>query len=278
MIRAAVSGALVATLIALTPVQAWCGGGIFRRSSCFRGHCVQKAAIVEQVVVDPIYQQPAAPIVIQNNYPPAANLGSTIYGYEAQQYGYNPFQVDPGEILREAARLTEASQKLTQEGLGVYQALGQDALAHAALSDQLRARAELIKATEPANLVQQYRLQQQQVQALQSSQTIILKPDGKGGYSVSLSGTSLPEEVGEQNPQSVPAGMGVLSAKCAQCHTGGESKGGFTMFNPDGSLVELTDIQKTKIVSLASNGLMPPPPAAQLSDGELQSVVQLLSQ
>lgn len=275
MIRAAVSGALVATLIALTPVQAWCGGGIFRRSSCFRGHCVQKAAIVEQVVVDPIYQQPAAPIVIQNNYPPAANLGSTIYGYEAQQYGYNPFQVDPGEILREAARLTEASQKLTQEGLGVYQALGQDALAHAALSDQLRARAELIKATEPANLVQQYRLQQQQVQALQSSQTIILKPDGKGGYTVSLASDATDSAV---DTQPVSQGSSVLSAKCAQCHTGGESKGGFTMFSPEGSLVELTDIQKTKIVSLASNGLMPPPPTAQLSDGELQAVVQLLSQ
>lgn len=271
MIRAAISGVLVACLIALTPVQAWCGGGIFRRSSCFRGHCVQKAAIVEKVIVDPIYQAPAAPIVIQNNYPPSANLGSTIYGYEAQNYGYNPFQVDPSEILREAARLTETSQKLTQEGLNVYQALGQDALAHAALSDQLRARAELIKATEPANLVQQYR--QQQVQ--QSSQTIVLKPDGKGGYTVSLA--SAATDIAEET-QPVSAGLSVLSAKCAQCHTGGESKGGFAMFAPDGSLVDLTDIQKTKIVSLASNGLMPPPPAAQLSDGELQAVVQLLSQ
>lgn len=277
---------VIGLLLVALPSQALAGGGIFRlRSTCGRGICHQP--VVKQAFVQPVvaYQQQAAPIVIQNNFPAANAQGSTLYGYTQPQV-YNPFVVDPNTLLREAAALTSASQKLTADALGLYDRLGSDALTYAAQNDQLRARAELLRSSLP--------LTEGNAAALTAgsqSQSITLTPDGKGGWKVDVNSTTSGATTGNQQtapqphgdtptpPVPTSAGLDVLQARCAKCHTGSNSKGDFVMFDDSGVFnPAMSNFDKEKIISVSNSGLMPPKPAAILTETELAAVITFLRQ
>lgn len=266
----------------VVPSMAQAGGGIFRRSS---SHCApvvhDKAIVVDQAVA---FAQPyvaPAPVTIVNNYPPAPATVQSVYGYSyggvgAQPLQYNPFQVDPSEILREAARLTDRSQNLAGESLRVYQQLGTDAMAQAGMVAQLQARAALIESSKPV-VTESVRTEirsdfSAERQAMTQGQTICLVPDGQGGYRVEIGGQA------QAGPSPAEEGLAVLQSRCASCHTGSGSQGGFTMFNDDGSLLQLTGEQKGKILSLTNFGVMPPKTNAngqsipELTENELAAV------
>jgi len=274
---------LLACILVLLPSSLMADGGIFRRQAT---HCVphqvrqvqQEVVIAEQLVAVPqqfVYPQ-AAPVQIINNYPPA-NVNS-VYGYP-QQLQYNPFQVDPAEILREAARLTDRSQSLTSESLKVYQQLGTDAMGQAGLVAQLQARAALIDSTRPIVTQQSTTVISGGDTSLSSQrsvtedETICLVPVGDGTYRLVRGGSqpSLQEEGGNE-------GLMVLRSRCASCHTGDSANAQFKMFESDGSVVAFTDTQKGKIMSSIRFNAMPPATNAagesvpELTDVELAAI------
>lgn len=279
---------LMAIVVTIVPTVAQAGGGLFRRSS---SHCAPVVHHDHAVVVDEaaVIAQPytTGPIIVQNNYPPIPATIQSVYGYSfgpgqglPQQLGYNPFQVDPNELLREAARLTDRSQNLASESLQIYQRLGTDALGQAGLVAQLQARTALLESSKPV-ITQEQRLEVRsssagEPQAQTAGEMICLVPDGQGGY-----------RIVQGQPPSEPAsaadseGVKVLQSRCAACHTGAGSQGGFKLFNDDGSMVDLSSEQRAKILSLTKFGVMPPAQdgagnaIAELSDVE-QAAIQLL--
>lgn len=52
--------------------------------------------------------------------------------------------------------------------------------------------------------------------------------------------------------------LGILTNRCASCHTGGSSKGSFRIFNEPGILAPLTRAQKSFISTAADTAFMPP--------------------
>lgn len=52
--------------------------------------------------------------------------------------------------------------------------------------------------------------------------------------------------------------VGILTNRCASCHTGSGSKGGFTIFSSAGVLAPLTRAQKSFISTAADTAFMPP--------------------
>lgn len=279
---------LLAMVMAIVPTMAQAGGGLFRRSTV--SHCAPVVHHDKAVVVDQAFalaQPYAAPIIVQNNYPPVPATIQSVYGYSyapgqalPQALGYNPFQADPSEILREAARLTDRSQNLASESLQVYQRLGTDALGQAGLVAQLQARAALIESSKPV-VTQEQSLEVRtssagsQPQAQTAGGMICLVPDGRGGYRIVQGGDAAP------SPAEGLEGVKVLQTRCASCHTGSGSQGGFKMFEDDGSMVQFNQDQKAKILSLTKFGVMPPAQDAagnsipQLSDVEV-AAIQLL--
>ena len=281
----------LALVMAIVPAMAQASGGILRRSS---SHCApvvshNKAVIVDQAAVFAQPYVPSAPIIVQNNYPPVPATIQSVYGYSygpgqalPQQLGYNPFQVDPNQLLREAARLTDRSQNLASESLQVYQRLGTDALGQAGLVAQLQARAALIESSKPV-VTQELRSEirtssageQPQAQVDQSGM-ICLVPDGRGGYRIVQGG--VPSLLAGE---AASEGVSVLQSRCAACHTGSGSQGGFRLFDDAGQLVNLTNEQKQKVVNLTRQGVMPPQADAagnaipELSDVEM-AAIQLL--
>jgi mono/diheme cytochrome c family protein len=252
-------------------------------------HHVQAVGVAPVIAqqVAPIYAAPAAPIIVQNNYPPAPQgLGSTIYGYAADPLGAqalrgNPYQIDPSQILREAARLTDSSQQLTREALGVYQTLGADALGLAAQTEQLRARAALIEASKPdplpASITSQQ--QQQQVQRLSSGgQTICITPDGAGGFTIRVEGetaTAQQPQMSQPVADGIPAGVRVLQARCASCHTGPNGKGGLNLFSDATTFAGADQALADKILESVRSGAMPPATNAAGEQLQLLSETEL---
>lgn len=275
---------MLSVVLVAVPTMAQAGGGLFRRSSV--SHCApvhNKAIVVDQAVAFAQPYVPAAPVTIVNNYPPAPATVQSVYGYSyggvgAQPLQYNPFQVDPSEILREAARLTDRSQNLAGESLRVYQQLGTDAMSQAGMVAQLQARAALIESSKPVVTQESRTIVTQGFSAERNSQAqtapsgmICLVPDGQGGYRIVQGGQP-------QVPQAGNEGLSVLQSRCAACHTGSQSQGGFQLFDDGGQLVSLTQEQKGKILSLTAMGAMPPAqnangqPIPELTDDELAAV------
>ena len=257
-------------------------GGIFRRQQAVCHPHQQRRVVVDNVVEvqQAAYVPQAAPIIVQNNFPPVPATVSSIYGYQshAQGLNYNPFQVDPSEILREAARLTDRSQNLTSESLRVYQQLGTDALGQAGLVAQLQARTALIEASRPVVVESQsVSVQTQSHTAPQalvgSSQVICLVPNGDGTYRIQVgegSQASLPEE-------GVSEGAQILMNKCVGCHSGPDAEAGFVMSDDQG-LVAFNPEQRTKILTSIKLNAMPPTtnsagePLPELSDTEVAAI------
>lgn len=211
----------------------------------------------------------AAPIIVQNNFAaPPAGLGTTVYGYSAAPLGKNaaPYRVDPTAIMREAARQTELSQQLMRESVSVYRTLGTDAIGLAALQEQtaqLRARAELISATEPAEFVQQAPAPAA-VQRLQSgSQTICITPDGSGGFRIHFEGAPAvaPETPATAPPNDaasdVPNAVKILHQHCAACHTGSAAKGGVELFADSATFIEPDQATAARVLESVRSGSMP---------------------
>lgn len=261
-------------------------GQLLRRNShsshSSHAQCAPQAVVVQDdvLVLDQqqfIPYQNQSPIIIQNNYPPVPQNISSLYGYAPQQLGYNPFQVDPAEMLREAARLADRQSQLQSETIKVYQQLGTDALGQAGLIAQLQARAALIDSTRPVvtqSLSTQITTGQvQQPQAMSQDQTICLIPDGQGGYRVQIGGqpsSSLPAENGSVE------GLGILQTRCASCHTGSSEKGGgFALFLDDGTMRQLSETEKDRTLTLTRLGVMPQG-SDPLSDTEYAALQLLL--
>ena len=273
-VRSALSAApKVTALVVLTVIgfvlsqQATAGGGRFfgRQNfrSCSTGHCVPNHSFHHNNHVAPSNIQAN---FIQNNFPPA--VGSTLYGYPqaySQPLTYNPFQVDPNAVLREVARANESTKELYQEGIQAYTDLGSQAFSLAAQNDQLRARAELLRASEPQPLTQPqtqpYR-EQLNTQSFSAGQTITIGPDGHGGLKITVG-----EAASHTETSSAPSPSGasiqseaiaVMQNRCASCHTGSSSKGGFAMFDGRGQLANLTSNDSAEILKKVNLGLMPP--------------------
>ncbi len=253
---------VLAALVVGDAIASIAEGQLFRRRRC--NVKVNRVAFVEAVAV-PVQ---TAPIVIQNNYPaPLAAQGGTVYGYNQVSSGYNPFSVDPAAILRDAARLAEGQQEVTREFMGVYEKVSTDALRLSAINDQLRARAELIESTNP----------NQSTSTLTTNQTITLTPDGRGNFSLS---------VGQQQPQQqqpsltephgvkfdASEGLSVMENKCAACHTGSGSEGGFMMFLDSGEPATLDAEARKKIIAETNLGTMPKKPAEPLTAEEFIAI------
>lgn len=234
--------------------------------------------VLDQQQFIPVQQ---SPIIIQNNYPPVPQTVSSVYGYQQLGAGYNPFTVDPAEMLREAARLADRQADLQTESLRVYQQLGSDALGQAGMIAQLQARAALIESTKPIvtqSLTTQVTgsLTAPQRSSLPTDQTICLIPDGNGGYKVQIGGApSLPAENHGDAMGGGSEGLAVVKTRCASCHTGASTNGGgFALFDEVGNLRELTPQEKDRTILLTKLGVMPQG-SEPLTDVEF-AAVQLL--
>jgi mono/diheme cytochrome c family protein len=234
-----------------------------------------------------------------------AGLAGTVYGYQAepQPLRANPYQLDPGAMLREAARLTDSSQALTAQSLKVYERFGVDALAITAQNEQLRARAALIDATAPGALPLTQRPAQAQAQSINAGgATICIEPDGSGGFVIRVQPTAdaaagpvppTPETPAEEPTVNVlpappavtadlPEGVRTLSTRCASCHTGADAKGGLALFADAHTLNAIDEPLAEKILSEALAGRMPPQtnaagqPIPTLTDRELATLQLLL--
>jgi len=308
--------AIVAALLALlvTPDDSLAGGGLgSRRLVCGPVRCAPHVAhvahaaplaivdhSVAQLVAAPQVAYPATPIIVQNNYPAAPiGIGSTVYGYAdpaTAALQAAPYRVDPAQILREAARLTDGSQALTREALTVYRELGTDALGVAAQAELLRAQAALIEATKPDPLptggLVPSQLRSQTAQRLVSGgQTICITPDGAGGFSIRVEpGALTAEELPSPAPATdaaastddVPPGVRVLQSRCASCHTGAAAKGGLILFTDPETFAGVDRATADRILDSVRSGAMPPPTNAAgaalqpLSDVELAQLQILL--
>ena len=266
--------AIVAALLALlvTPDDSLAGGGLgSRRLVCGPVRCAPHVAhvahaaplaivdhSVAQLVAAPQVAYPATPIIVQNNYPAAPiGIGSTVYGYAdpaTAALQAAPYRVDPAQILREAARLTDGSQALTREALTVYRELGTDALGVAA-------------------------------------QAVCITPDGAGGFSIRVEpGALTAEELPSPAPATdaaastddVPPGVRVLQSRCASCHTGAAAKGGLILFTDPETFAGVDRATADRILDSVRSGAMPPPTNAAgaalqpLSDVELAQLQILL--
>jgi mono/diheme cytochrome c family protein len=303
--------ALLATLVA--PDDSLAGGGLgSRRLVCGPVRCAPHVAhaaplaivdhAVAQVIAAPQIAYPAAPIIVQNNYPAAPiGIGSTVYGYAdpaTAALQAAPYRVDPAQILREAARLTDGSQQLTREALTVYRELGTDALGVAAQAELLRAQAALIEATKPDPLptggLVPAQLQTGSPQRLVSGgQTICITPDGAGGFSIRVepgTSASTPEQLpapaathdAAAATDEVPPGVRVLQSRCAACHTGAAAKGGLVLFTDPETFAGVDRATADRILESVRSGAMPPPKNAAgealqpLTDVELAQLQILL--
>lgn len=304
MTRAFFVVAIVAALLVACVDPTLADGFRRRRVVCNSTYCPPAVVAVDHfaqdvaIVADVFQEPPASAIVVQNNYNGAPlNLGSTIYGYAADPLrsplASNPYQVDPGSVLREAARLADRSAALTSETVTAYQTLGTLALQSGAQADtiraqteQLRAQAELIRAATPQAIQAAPILapQVQQVQRLTSgSQTICIEPDGRGGFSIRVEGsqaeaTHAPEaEVDSSN--SVPLGVRVLQQRCASCHNESNAKGELSLFSADLSTLSAIDEDlAARILDRTQAGSMPPQPEPELTRRELAALELLLAQ
>lgn len=257
---------------------------------------------VAPVLAAPAYAAPSAPLVQNHFYGQAPLLGSTVYGYSsnpAVEPLRQAYQVDPAAVLREAALLARQSQEYARENVAAYSQLGGLAITAAgtaaelqAQTDQLRARADLIAATSPPpGTVAAFTApttQAHQVQRLVSGgQTICITPDGSGGFSIRVEGSSSSsssmQSSSSSSPTSEPAaqpysqGLAVLKTRCASCHSGENAKGSLTLFDAGGNFLGLTADQAADVLASVESGRMPKPPAAQLTDTELAALTLLLS-
>jgi len=256
----------------------------------------------QQVAPLVAYPQPllATPLAYPQPLVAPAGLSGTLYGYAAppapQHLQANPYRLEPGEMLRDAARLTESAQALAGRSLEVYQRFGVDALAIQAETEQLRARAALIDATRPqspaALTTSHDRSSSQAITA--GGATICIEPDGQGGFVIRVvpsresAAAATPEPIepieAEASPPSadVPEGVRTLAARCASCHTGDTAKGGLVLFADEHTLNPIDSETAGRLLTEALAGRMPPTTNAAgaaippLTDRELATLRLLL--
>lgn len=213
MLRFAV--AFLLALIVADSADACTRCGFFGRRCRFAHQVVAPVVVATPVIVEevPVVQQPQT-LVIQNNYNTPngsaaaliAQPGNTVYGL---QQAAQPYQLDPQDVLRQAAALTRGAQELAQQGLTGYQ--------------QTASLALTLNATQPAlaaaiQAPQAYTAPQQPV-----SQSITLRQGGDGRWQLDVGGsgqvgaTSKPQDV--EAPTIRPnASQSLVAKHCASCH------------------------------------------------------------
>jgi hypothetical protein len=265
------------------------------------GEIVCPQTVFQHQHAAPVY---AAPVLAQPYaYAPAlvapATQAGTVYGYTAEPLRANTYQIDPAQIVREAARLADGSQALARQSLEVYSRFGSDTLGIAAETEQLRARAALIEATRPGGdgLVAPIRADSRAQSITAGGATICIEPDGAGGFTIRVSPqassiaepptSSSPsppsaEPIDTPAPGDVPEGVRTLAAKCASCHTAPNAKGGLELFADSSTLNPIDSTLAKNILSQALAGTMPPTtdsagrPLEPLSDREIATLRLLL--
>lgn len=241
---------------------------------CPQVHLPQQLHVAPQVAAPVVYPQPllAAPLAYPQQLVAPAGLAGTVYGYAAQPIAQplqaNPYRLDPGEMLRDAARLTESAQSLAGRSLDVYQRFGVDALAIQAETEQLRARAALIDATRPQSPAALTTDHGQAQRLSVGGASICVEPDGRGGFLIRVvpAGDSpATESIPQPQPPSaatsddqVPEGVRTLAARCASCHTGDTAKGGLQLFADANTLNPIDAETAQAILTEALTGRMPP--------------------
>lgn len=164
--------------------------GLFGRR-CRFAHQVAVPVFVETpVIVQDVAAAAPSTLVIQNNYNAPngaaaaliAQPGNTVYGL---QQAAQPYQLDPQDVLRQAAALTKGAQELAQQGLQGYQ--------------QTASLALTLNATQPAlqaaiQAPQAYTAPQQPI-----SQSITLRQGGDGRWQLDVGGTEKPQGAAESD-------------------------------------------------------------------------------
>lgn len=154
---------------------------------------------------------------------PIAAQGQSVYAYSLAAQAYS---VDPAAVLAQAARLTTNAQALSSDGLAGYSALAQ---------------AQLAGQVEVAKVLAQGQTATAALLAAKGADTPASPPATFSFRATVESGGKLkvePLDGPSVSALSVPAEAsftGVLSTRCAACHTGATAKGGLDLSAP-GSL------------------------------------------
>lgn len=269
-------------LIALAIALAWTAttdAQLFRRNVNYGGSCysypVAKKAYIP--VANNFDDDDGDTIIINNNIPgPIGGTGQTLYGYEqpqnySQVYQFQSqqlYSLDPSQLMREAARLTDNAGNLHSQALIGFQTSA-DQLAKSALDNQKLALAsnmlEKLGLNQPltgvSGVVQNTTInrgtQTQNLnsgssggQSLPAGACLRICPDGNGGLMISIDQGGQASSAGGFNHP----GMGIFQAKCLQCHGAGSN---IPFIDQSGAL-SIDGGMRDKIINMARSGQMPP--------------------
>lgn len=196
------------------------------RCGLFGNRCrfVQSHVVESHVQVAPVaaYKAPEV-FVVQNNYPAPnggaailAQQGATIYQPNGYQQAAQAYLVNPADVLRQAAELTRAAQKLAGDGLNGYQQT-----VTSALTLQSTLAEPLIRSQAAAQVLSAAGLNQPPAQQQSLALRITRGLDGQWQVSQADAAqiTAKVEQKIEARPtEQVSSEASVLSAKCASCH------------------------------------------------------------
>lgn len=267
-------------LIALAIALLWTGttdAQLFRRNvnrggSCYSYPVSQKAYIP---VANDFDNDDGDTIIINNNIPgPIGGTGQTLYGYEqpqnySQVYQFQSqqlYSLDPSQLMREAARLTDNAGNLHSQALTGFQTSA-DQLAKIALDNQKLALAsnmlDKLGLNQPltgvSGVVQSTTTTKRQNftaptgggQALSPGACLRICPDGNGGLMITVDqGGGAQASNGFAHP-----GQGIFQAKCLQCHGAGSN---IPFVDQSGALA-IDGGMRDSILNMARSGQMPPP-------------------